>query len=225
MLSGVHAILGYRGSGKSRLARAIVASARKLLVVDTLGEHSALGTAVTPEQLAQVLSSNPEAYRYVIRTTDYEVVEWVERVAAARPGCCLFLDEIDFWYADSRTTLGVGVNALSQYGRHFNQSLVAVARRPVCISQHIVSQATLWCFPMRGIRDRQYVREYSNGYDPVDLRILQEKMIEGPEGPEQVIIETELARAGLRGVELGRFNLETGQYTVPTDESFSQEMS
>lgn len=216
MLTGVHAVFGYRGSGKSRLARAIVAPARKLLIVDTLGEHRGLGTPVTPEELARALSSEPEAYRYVIRPDNYETVDWLERVAAAREGCCLFIDEIDFWYQDSRAVPGEGLLSLTRYGRHYGQSVVAVARRPAAMSRSVTSQGTLWCFPMREPRDCKYVGEFAN-VDPSDLKTLEER--------DGLVIESEIVRAGLRGVERGRFNLETGQYTFPTGESFSQESS
>lgn len=214
MLSGVHAILGHRGSGKSRLARAIVAPARRLIVIDTLGEHTVLGTPTTVEGLASSLAPGPNAYRYVIRPPNYDTVEWIERVAAARPGCCLFVDEIDYWYTDARALPGEGLLSLTRYGRHYDQSLVTVARRPADLSRSVTSQATLWCFPMREPRDRSYVAQFAD-LDPGDLKLVRER--------DGLVLETELARAGLRGVERGRFNLETGQYTFGSDDSFSLE--
>lgn len=214
MLSGVHAILGYRGSGKSRLARAIVAPARRLIVVDTLGEHGGLGTPTNPDGLSRALACGPEAYRYVVRPDNYDTVEWIERVAAARPGCCLFVDEIDYWYTDARAVPGDGLLSLTRYGRHYEQSLVAIARRPADMNRAVTSQGTLWCFPMREPRDRTYVAQFAD-LDPADLALVQER--------DGLVIETEVARAGLRGVERGRFNLETGQYAFPTGDSFSQE--
>jgi hypothetical protein len=214
LLSGVHAILGHRGSGKSRLARAIVAPARRLIVIDTLGEHTALGTPTTPEGLSRALAPGPDAYRYVIRPANYDTVEWIERVAAARPGCCLFVDEIDYWYTDARALPGEGLLSLTRYGRHYEQSLVAVARRPADLSRSVTSQATLWCFPMREPRDRSYVAQFAD-LDPGELQLVRED--------KGYVIETELARAGLRGVERGRFNLATGQYSFASGESFSSE--
>ena len=211
MLSGVHAILGHRGSGKSRLARAIVAPARKLIVIDTLGEHGALGMVVTCDELARALAGNPDAYRYVIRPQGYDETEWIERVAAAREGCCLFIDEIDWWYPDWRTTPGEGLASLAQYGRHYDQALVTVARRPAVMTHTIMSQAELWCFPTHSPPDRKRIMEY-RAPDPIDLQILRETV--SPEG-EPWILETELARTGIRGTAIGTFDLETGRYAFP----------
>lgn len=213
-MTGVHTVLGHRGYGKSRLARAIVAPARKLIVVDTLGEHSTLATPADITTIASALASNPEAYRYSVRVSDYSEVEWLERVAASREGCCLFIDEIDMWYTDARAPIGDGLNSLVRYGRHYGQSVVAVVRRPADLSRTVTSQATLWCFPMREPRDRAYVQGFAN-IDPGTLEVLETR--------EGMIIRTQLARAGIRGVEIGEFNLETGQYSFPTGESFSDE--
>lgn len=215
MLTGIHAILGHKGSGKSRLARAIIAPSRKLVVVDTLGEHAGLAERVTVEQLVSALAADPEAYRYSIRPTDYGEVEWLERVAAARPGSCLFIDEIDFWYTDCRAVIGPGLNALVRYGRHYDQSVVAVARRPADMSRTVTSQATLWCFPMMEPRDRVYVQQFSS-LDPGTLRVIEER--------GEYIIRTEVSRSGIRrGVEVGEFNLVTGQYIFPTADPVSVE--
>ncbi len=216
MLTGVHAILGHRGSGKSRLARAVIAPARKLLIIDTLGEHANLATRVTAGELQLALAQKPEAYRYGVTPANIDTVDWMERVAAARPGYCLFIDEIDYWYQDSRAVPGDGLAALVRYGRHYNQSVVAVARRPADLSRTITSQATLWCFPMREPRDRSYVAQFAS-IDPGELKVIETR--------EGMIIRTEIARAGVHGLEIGIFNLETGQYVFPTGESFTPEIA
>lgn len=202
---GVHAILGRRGHGKSRLARAILAPARRLLVSDTLGEHSALGELVSVETLQARLSQNPDAYRFVHRPRDFDAAEWLEGVAAARPGITLFIDEVDMWYPSAANRPGEGLLALVRYGRHYDQGLVAVARRPAAMSREITSQATLWVYPMTEPRDRQYVRDIVD-FDPIDLQILETSN-------EGFILKTELARIGLHGVEIGQFDLVAGQYT------------
>ncbi len=205
---GIHAVLGLRGYGKSRLARAIVADATQLIVIDTLWEHEGLGEAVDCEGLQSVLSRNPESYRLRVHTsTEPEQgraeCEWLERVAAARPGSTLFIDEIDYWYTGAQERPGEGILSVVRYGRHFDQTLVAVARRPQAMSKEITSQATLWVYPMQEVRDRDYVRRLS-GFDPGDLSVIVER--------DGMILQCELARVGIRGVEVGVFNLETGQY-------------
>lgn len=220
MLAGVHAILGHRGSGKSKLARAVLAPCHKLIVIDTLGEHGDLGVVTTVDGIAEALRHEPEAYRFVLRPMEYETVEWLERVAAARPGCTLFVDEIDNWYPDYRATVGKGLASLAQYGRHYNQGLVAVARRPASMSHTVLSQASLWCFAMHSPPDRKRVMEY-RAPDPIDLRILRE--CPADDGGPPWILETEVMRTSVRGVQRGTFNLETGQFSFPSGESFSSE--
>lgn len=207
-MKGVHAILGLRGYGKSRLFRALCADETRLIVIDTLGEHNAIGTPVSIDTMQATLSQAPRAYRLVFRPLGYEDVEWTERVAASRPGCTLAVDEIDCWYPDSRMPIGDGLRSMVMYGRHYEQGAIAVARRPFNMARNFTSQADLWCFPMREPRDRQYVKDVS-GYDPGELRVLETRP--GNDGNEWVI-RTELARVGARGTEVGEFNLETGQY-------------
>jgi hypothetical protein len=206
-MKGVHAILGLRGYGKSRLFRALCADETKLIVVDTLGEHDGLGTRVDISGMQTLLVRNPEAYRIIFRPVGYDGVEWVERVAAARPGCSLAVDEIDMWYPDSRAPVGDGLRSLVMYGRHYDQGIIAVARRPFNMSRDLTSQADLWCFPMREPRDRDYVRSVT-GFDPGGLRVLETGMLDGKE----IILRTELARVGARGTEIGEFDLVAGQY-------------
>lgn len=206
-MKGVHAILGLRGYGKSRLFRALCADETRLIVVDTLGEHDALGQVVDTSSLQYLLGQDPESFRYVHRPLGYEEVEWIERVAASRQRCALSIDEVDMWYTDSRAPVGEGLRAMVMYGRHYEQSVIAVARRPFNMSRDLTSQADLWCFPMREPRDRDYVRSVT-AFDPGALRVLETKQEDGKE----LILRTELARVGARGTEIGEFNLETGQY-------------
>lgn len=168
----------------------------------------------TCEGLARALASNPAAYRYVIQPRCLEEVEWIERVAASRRGCCLFVDEIDWWYADYRATPSEGLTALSQLGRHYDQALVTVARRPAVMMHCIMSQAELWCFPTHSPPDRKRIMEY-RAPDPIDLEILRDTPNpEDPSGPPW-ILETEICRSGVRGTQVGRFDLERGQYSFP----------
>lgn len=213
MESGVHAILGLRGHGKSRLARRLVADAPRLLVVDTLGEHSDnLARGASPEEIAGALGGDPTDYRLCLRPSGdadsaYGQVEWLERVAASRRGCCLFVDEIDRWYSSPSTPLGEGLFNLVQYGRHYDQSVVAVSRRPQRMPSDILSQATLWILPMPGRLERRVVMETS-GFDPGLLDVVEKR------GKHNILVQ--LARYGTQGVERGVFNLETGTFYFDT---------
>lgn len=212
MLSGVHAILGVRGHGKSRLARALVCACPRLLCVDTLGEHSTIGRRVTPEELAAAVTRNPRGFRLALwprgdHDSAYAEVEWLECIAASRHDVCLFVDEIDRWYPGARAPLGEGIFSIVQYGRHYNQSLVAVARRPAQMSKDIMSQGTLWILPMRGHHDCKAVMDTCS-FDPRELNILEEKP--DPQGGEPFVIRTEVARYAGRSVQVGEFNLERG---------------
>lgn len=220
MESGVHAILGLRGHGKSRLARCLVASHQRLLVIDTLGEYAGtLGQETDPVGLSSALASGPRTFRFVLRprgdsNSAFAQVEWIERVAAARSGVCLFIDEIDRWYPHPQSTMGEGLFNLVQYGRHYEQSVVAIARRPQRMLADILSQGTLWILPMSGRRDAAVVED-TCGLDPRELRVLQTAPGEDSMGRPCVHnVQVEMARYGSRGVERGTFNLVTGEISL-----------
>jgi hypothetical protein len=110
--------------------------------------------------------------------------------------------------------MGEGLFNLVQYGRHYGQSVVAIARRPQRMLADIVSQGTLWILPMVGRNDAKIVYETCD-CDPRELRVLETKPGTDPWGQPCVHnIVVEMARYSPRGVERGTFNLVTGAVSL-----------
>lgn len=203
-----HVVLGKRGDGKSRLCRTLCFEDRRLVVIDTLGEHVEDGyvkPAETPEAFRRVLLEADPAkpFRVGFYPGSEDEFEWAVQAVAARRGLALFIDEIDFWYEDSRTTPGQPLRNMVRYGRHDDQRLVVVARRPAAVHRSITSQAVLWVFP--GItepRDVDYIERYAPELDMATLAVRQ------TQGDYK--IETDVARVEDGKVTIWRFNLVTG---------------
>lgn len=209
MQAKVHTILGLRGSGKSRLLRAICRSHSRLVLIDTLQEHGRVGYVplLDPDEFRRkMLASDSSPFRYGITPECDEIMEWVERACAARRGVCLAVDELDWWYPSSVHPIGEGLAAIVRYGRHYDQSLVVTVRRPTAISHLITSQSVIWSFPMSEPRDCEYVRKVS-GMDPSRLSV----PVKDSEGNTVV---SEVIRTDCGDVKVCRFNLLTGEITA-----------
>lgn len=202
-MPGVHSILGVRGSGKSCLLRKVCLTAQRLVVVDTLGEHSASGYVEYVDTIeALILRLDTPAFRlgYCPSPNGYEEVEYVERLCASRFEITLAIDEIDRWYPAPQTPLGDGLASIVNYGRHYGQGLVVTVRRPAAISRHLTAQGTLWVFPMRDDRDRGYVLR-NTGVDAACIDVRERR--------GEHILVTDVLRHEHATQVLG-FNLETG---------------
>ncbi len=202
---GVHSILGKRGSGKSCLLRKVCLTAERLIVVDTLGEHSAAGYVEHVPDLRSLIDClDAPRFRlgYCPSPNGYEEVEYVERLAASRFQVTLAIDEIDRWYPSPNTPLGDGLASICNYGRHYGQGLVTTVRRPAAISRHLTAQGVLWVFPMRDDRDRGYVLR-NTGVDAAAIEIVETDS-------EEHTVVTEVLRHD-RQTQVLRFNLSTGE--------------
>jgi hypothetical protein len=200
-MAGVETILGFRGAGKSRLARALTANDQRLVVVDSVAEYAQTGLLpeVDPDQLRTLMTSdNP--YRCAIVPDDIEEVHWIENAIAARRDVTLVIDEIDVWYPSSVHPVGEGIFHIARYGRHYNQRLITVAREHRALHPCYRSQGILWVFPLRERGDVRYVEEVTGGR--VDARSLRVLQTDG-----RHIIRTELARVDGTDVTICEFDL------------------
>jgi hypothetical protein len=140
--------------------RKVCLDADRLILIDTLGEHSQAGYVEHIESIGEIIERmEAPTFRlgYCPSPNGYDEVEYLERVCASRWDVTLAIDEMDKWYQSSLAPLGDGLAAIVNYGRHFRQGIVATVRRPTAISRDLRSQGTLWIFPMRDDRDRAYV--------------------------------------------------------------------
>ncbi len=129
-------------------------------------------------------------------------VEWICQWCASLRGITLFIDEIDYWYPSSLHIPCQGILDIARYGRHYEQTFVAVARRPGAVHPSYRAQGTLWVFPMRERGDCAYVRDVTGGFDPKILKVL--------ESSNGMRLVTQVARIDENGVILHRFDLRNG---------------
>lgn len=163
----VHALLGIAGSGKSRLLKALCKTAKRLVVVDTLGEHADIARPVDLDEFRAVVQAGRE-FRVSVRPFVQKQLDYVVGACAVRQGITLAVDELDAWYVDASARLGLEMLAMVRYGRHVDNVLIVSARRPAAIAREVTSQAVLWIFGMQEPRDRLYVRDLC-GFDPGSL--------------------------------------------------------
>jgi hypothetical protein len=178
--------------------------AKRLVIIDTLGEHCAAGYVEhVPDIPALIRILERPVFRvgYCPSPNGYDEVEYVERLLASRWQVTLAIDEIDRWYPSPNTPLGDGLASICNYGRHYGQGLVTTVRRPAAISRHLTAQGVLWVFPMRDDRDRGYVLR-NTGVDAACISIVEAN------GEHTVV--TEVIRHD-RSTQVLRFDLTTGE--------------
>lgn len=203
--------MGLRGCGKTRLLKTILNPLPdRLVVIDTLGELSFDGfvEGVSPEEFRRVLLQS-NTYHVGIAPHDADVLDWASQACAARRNITLAVDELDLWYPTAVSLPNHAINNIALTGRHYEQSFIGVVHRPSCVHHNILSQCTMWVFPMIDALDCQTVLRYSKrlnaplGCDPSSLRVL--------EYSGQHVVRTEVARVGREGLQVLDFNLVTGE--------------
>lgn len=206
--------MGLRRSGKTTLLRRILTPRPdRLVCVDTLGELAARQFAhyATLDTFTATLLTE-ERYAVAVQPSDFEDFQYVCDGAAARRDVTLAIDEIDMWLPHNAMLPPQGVLNIALTGGHFGQSLIAVTHRPVTIHKSIMSQGTLWIFPMVDVRDCETVRNNTrrlscpSGIDPSELEILRTD--------ERGWIEAvQIARVTPTDVQVLAFDLQTGKLT------------
>lgn len=151
--------------------------------------------------MGHILKSG-EPYRIGVVPEEELAVAWICQWCASLRGTTLFIDEIDYWYPSSLHIPCQGILDIARYGRHYDQTLVAVARRPSAVHPSYRAQGTLWVFPMRERGDCAYVRDVTGGFDPKSLKVLES------EGEHRLV--SQVARLDPNGVVLHKFDLRNG---------------
>jgi len=187
----VNVLWGRTGAGKSRLLNVLLADAAKLILVDTLEEHSALAPPVALADLYDMARSGGP-FRASVYPVDPEDLDWIERLAASRPGVTYAVDEYSWWYPSATHQPGPGLLSLVRMGRKLRQRVYLTTQSPAAITKQICDQAALWVLPLDGVRDAEYIRARTREtIDPAELRPLATDRA-GPGGDERVT-RTQLA--------------------------------
>lgn len=176
----ISVVLGRRGSGKSVLARHLVADCPRLLVWNTLGEkgHNSLGEVYRDKQdlFNAIQAFQDDAGRVScqfvadIRADDpaenQKTFEWflllARRVGEYSEGVTILVDEVDMYC--SPHSVPMGLDWLCRYGRHAGVSMVCCSRRPAEMPRILTSQAShLYVFRTSEPTDVAHIRAATGG--------------------------------------------------------------
>ncbi len=166
-------ILGKRGSGKSTLARELLKRAgdKRVIVIDTFGEHGAGRTVVrsVPELFEAV---KRKAFNIAVQFEDADAgFSWACRVAYAARDLMLVCEEVDFYikanYAPEPFSL------LVRYGRHKGVAMTCISRRPPDLWRNLTANAdSIFSFQTIEPRDIRYLAEFMGAQNAEGLRSL-----------------------------------------------------
>lgn len=154
-------ILGQRGSGKSYLAKLMLAEYNRYLIYDTLGEYIKGVSFLTLQELKDFWGKTYQGnfrliYQPVNPIEDFdEVCDLVYSL-----GDMMFLvEEIDTFC--SAQTLSTAFANIIQRGRHKDITLIGVSQRPYGIHRLVTSQAKeIHSFLHREPRDVDYLKSF-----------------------------------------------------------------
>ncbi|MCI0558286.1 MAG: hypothetical protein MN733_07300 [Nitrososphaera sp.] len=138
-------IAGMRGEGKSTFLRRILANLNRVLIIDTLAEHSDYKT-VSQEEYIKAARSGPFRLRTLIPPQSDEQQQAFETFAKltfalaqeSASRITLAIEEVD-WYSHPSAE-NPGLNLLIQYGRHGPVDLLYTTRSLVSISRKLTSE-------------------------------------------------------------------------------------
>jgi energy-coupling factor transporter ATP-binding protein EcfA2 len=165
--NSITVVVGKKGSGKTTLARDLVLAAPRRIIMDPMWEHR---DGVIVNSFAGLVSYlrplRHSRYAVVFRSMDDDERDAVidlltdgEPTNAPLPGVTVLLDEVDRMCSPS--TIPEGLRRLVNYGRHFNVSLVAVARRPRQMHRDVTANADRICIGQtQEPRDLDYLAEF-----------------------------------------------------------------
>lgn len=147
MTREVTLIYGRTGAGKTVLARAVLAAQLRRgavgVVIDTLREYDELALVELSDLPEFLRRARPGACCRVWCDDDNDLMAvWSASTAARRPLCWL-VEEVSYWSRPNWLSPGLA-NAV-RYGRHYQISLICVARRPAETARELSAQATRIC--------------------------------------------------------------------------------
>lgn len=170
--AAISVIFGARGYGKSTRAREIVRGKKRLIVVDTLGEHGAGRKKIkTPSELVAAVKA--DSFNLALQFDDAHFgFDWACRVARAVRNATLMVDEVDNY-----VTAGGApppFDWLVRYGRHNGVELVCIARRPPDVWRNLTANADyIYAFYTIEPNDVRYFEKYIGQSSARGLRDLK----------------------------------------------------
>jgi hypothetical protein len=150
--------MGFRGSGKTYLTKAIIRrlDPPKLFIVDPLNEYGEFSaqTAYDAAQCADLFLSGQFPIRLASASPQdmalsFDLVREIDGVFSV-------VDEADFFLSNQHNP--PAFSWVVNYGRHFSQGILIVARRPQNLPREFTAQATLFFQPSIEPNDMNFIR-------------------------------------------------------------------
>ena len=161
------AVFGLRGSGKSWFVKSVLESTPDHLIYDPLKEHTGY-SKYTPsdrtsiEELSKVIEG--PVIKGVKVTEDNKAMFPTRRVGETWKPELFVIDECNRYVYPKPTRLPKPIADLVDYGRHWNLSFGAVARRPVQFHTDLIELAdVVFFFHLPGKNDHQYLESLHVG--------------------------------------------------------------
>lgn len=154
-------IIGYRGSGKTEMARKILERIHPndLCIVDPLDYYGDFGlpTVYNATQAADLF----EKGTYSLRLVGADPVQAVDLMSLIYEisNCCLTLDEADSILGPYRYETPPAFYNLVNYGRHFKLSIVALAHRATDLPKILTGQSVVIHAPTSEPIDHKWLKQ------------------------------------------------------------------
>jgi len=171
----ISVILGVRGAGKSTLLRELLKkkSSKRVIVIDTLGEHSK-GRKVVTSPVELVKAVKAKRFNIAVKFDDADIgFDWACRVAYAAENLVLVVEEVD-WYVKAGYA-PVPFGKLVRYGRHKSVEMICIARRPPDMWRNLTANAdNLFMLRTTEPRDLKYIEEFIGKESSLQLKTLKD---------------------------------------------------
>lgn len=164
---GLVTAVGNRGSGKTTLCRALavrLAERRPVLALDPWNEwgHIVDTTVTSVRELASALKAGRRHVRLCSSRRGDALA--LLRLAYEVDDCFLVLDEADLVLRNQHNP--EEFDRIVSYGRHFGQSVLAIARRPSDLPRSLTAQGVLCFSHTREPNDRKWLRARLGDWPP-----------------------------------------------------------
>jgi hypothetical protein len=161
------AVFGLRGSGKSWFVKSVLESTPDHLIYDPLKEHKGYNK-YTPTDRTDIEELSTFVEKVVIKgvrvTEDNKAQFPTRRVGETWKPELFVIDECNRYVYPKPTRLPKPIADLVDYGRHWNLSFGAVARRPVQFHTDLIELADIvFFFQLPGKNDHAYLESLHSG--------------------------------------------------------------